>query len=165
MYGWDARVPTSLDFYVPPPRFPVIQADYAKEMFKDVKQARQLAQKVIKQAQMGQKYQYDKTSKKISIKEGDIVMLKVELRFKLDQSYKGPYRVKEVTPTNVFIQQINDPNGEVLDVSIQRVSKCSSNLEAATPWLGHGVDVNSKELRLVVHQVQADPKFKRAEEG
>jgi len=92
-----------------------------------------LAQKVIKQAQKGQKYQYDKTAKETNIQEGNIVMLKVEPRFKLDRLYKGPYRVKEVTPTNVFIQQINDPNGEVLDISIQRLSKCSSNLEAATP--------------------------------
>ena len=64
-------------------------------------------------------------------------MLKVEPRFKLDRPYKGPYRVKKVTPTNVFIQQINDPSSEVLDVSIQRVSKCSTNLETAAPWLGH----------------------------
>ena len=102
-----------------------------------MKQARQLAQKTIRQAQKGQKYRYDKTAKEKRIEEGDIVMLKVEPRFKLDHPYKGPYRVKEVTPTNVFIQQINDPGSEVLDVSIQRVSKCSTNLETAAPWLGH----------------------------
>ena len=64
-------------------------------------------------------------------------MLKVEPRFKLDRSYRGPYRVQRVTPTNVFIRPINDPNGEVLDVSIQRVSKCSEMLSSAIPWMGH----------------------------
>jgi len=137
VYGRDARVPTSLDFYLPPPCFPVIETDYARELFKEVKQARQLAQRTIKQAQKKQKWQYDKMAKETRIEEGDIVMLKVEPRFKLDRPYKGPYRVKEVTPTNVFIQQINNPIGEVLDVSIQRVSKCSKNLETAIPWLGH----------------------------
>ena len=39
-------------------------------------------------------------------------MLKVEPRFKLDRSYRGPYRVQGVTPTNVFIRPVNDPNGE-----------------------------------------------------
>jgi len=91
VYGRDARVPTSLDFYVPPPHFPVIETDYARELFKEVKQARQLAQKVIKQAQ---KDQYDKTAKETNIQEGDIVMLKVEPRFKLDRPYKGPYTVR-----------------------------------------------------------------------
>ena len=43
-----------------------------------------------------------------------------------------------VTPINVFIRPINDPTGEVLDVSIQRVSKCSEELSLATPWMGHG---------------------------
>ena len=43
-----------------------------------------------------------------------------------------------VTPTNVFIRPINDPTGEVLDMSIQRVSKCSKELSLATPWMGHG---------------------------
>jgi len=120
----------SLDFYVPPPQFLVTETDYARELFKKVKQARQLAQKVIKQAQKGQKYQYDKNAKETNIQEGDIVMLKVEPRFKLDRPYKGPYRVKEVTPTNVFIQQINDLMVKCWISAIQRVSKCSSNLEA-----------------------------------
>jgi len=66
-------------FYVLPPHFLVVQIDYdARELFKDVKQARQLTQIGIKQAQKGKKYQYDKTAKETSIKEGDIVMLKVE---------------------------------------------------------------------------------------
>ena len=96
-----------------------------------------------------------------------MIMLKVEPRFKFDQPYKGPYRikeitpanvfipykVKEVTPTNVFIQQINDPSSDVLDVSIQRVSRCSNNLETATHWLGNsGIDISSKSHRFVAKQ-------------
>ena len=65
-------------------------------------------------------------------------MLRVEPKFKLDRAYRGPYRVTGVTPTNVLIRPVNDPNGEVLDVSIQRVSKCREQLSSSTPWMGHG---------------------------
>lgn len=56
-------------------------------------------------------------------------------------SYGGPYRyrVTWLTPANVFIRMTNDPNGEVLDVSIQWVPKCSEKLfSSATSWIGHG---------------------------
>ena len=83
-----------------------------------------MAKQSIGKAHKAQKQQYDKHSTIPAITEGDIVMLRVEPRFKLDRTFRGPYRVTGVTPTNVLIRPINDPNGEVLDVSIQRVSKC-----------------------------------------
>ena len=65
-------------------------------------------------------------------------MLKVESRFKLHRVYRGPYRVTEVTSTNVVIQPIHKPQTEPWNVSLQRVSKCSENLASSTPWLGYG---------------------------
>ena len=137
IYGRDPRVPTSLDFYQPVSSLPVLETDYARELFAETKRARQLAKQNIERAQTAQKKQYDKHSRCSTLSEGDLVMLKVEPRFKLDRSYRGPYRVQGVTPTNVFIRPVNDPNGEVLDVSIQRVSKCSEMLSSAVPWMGH----------------------------
>ena len=137
VYGRDARVPTSLDFYQPVSSLPVLETDYARELFAETKRARQLAKQTIERAQTAQKKQYDKHSRCSTLSEGDLVMLKVEPRFKLDRSYRGPYRVQGVTPTNVFIRPVNDPNGEVLDVSIQRVSKCSEMLSSSVPWMGH----------------------------
>ena len=37
-------------------------------------------------------------------------MLKVDAKFKLDRSYRGPYRVHNVTSTCACIQLINSPD-------------------------------------------------------
>ena len=137
VYGRDARVPTSLDFYQPVSSLPVLETDYARELFAETKQARQLAKQNIERAQTAQKKQYDKHSQYSTLSQGDLVMLKAKPRFKLDRSYRGLYRVQGVTPTNVFIRPDNDPNGEVLNVSIQQVSECSEMLSSAVPWMGH----------------------------
>ena len=65
-------------------------------------------------------------------------MLKVEPHFKLDGTFRGPYCVESVTSTNVVIRPVNDPTAEPWNVSIQRVSRCSEALSAASPWYGHG---------------------------
>jgi len=45
--------------------------------------------------------------------------------------------VESVTPTNVVIRPVNDPTAEPWNVSIQRVSKCSSAMSSSSPWFGH----------------------------
>ena len=62
VYGRDARILTSLDFYQPVSSLPVLETDYAKELFAETKQARQLAKQNIERAQTAQKKQYDKHS-------------------------------------------------------------------------------------------------------
>ena len=136
LYGHDVRVPTSLDFYHPALPLPALETDYARELFKELKQARQLAQKTIEKSQRQQKIQYDKGARDPQVQEGDLVMLKVKPRFRLDRSYKGPYRVVSVTATNVFIHPLNDPEDQIT-VSLQRVSKCDNNLANVMPWMGH----------------------------
>ena len=66
-------------------------------------------------------------------------MLKVDAKFKLDRSYRGPYRVHNVTSTCACIQPINSPDKEKIFVSLQQLSRCDSvGLASAKPWLGHG---------------------------
>ena len=77
-------------------------------------------------------------------------MLKVEPRFKLEQTYKGPYRVMEVTSTNAVIR-LHDPLAEPWNVSLQRLSKCSSKLAAKTPWFGH---VKSRKQRKIRRKIK-----------
>ena len=137
VYGRDARVPTNLDFYQPVQKMPVVESEFARELFEDLKYARKLAQQNIKKAQKQQKDSYDRATKEPTIKVNDLVMLKVEPRFKLDRTYRGPYRVLEVTATNVVIRPIHDPQAESWNVSLQRISKCSGELSSSTPWLGH----------------------------
>lgn len=63
-------------------------------------------------------------------------MLKIELRFRLDSGFKGPFCIQSLTTTNAAIKPMNDCNGEVINVSRQRLSKCSSLMEVWNPWLG-----------------------------
>ena len=146
LYGRDARVPTSLDFYHPTLPMPALETDYAKELFRELKQARQLAQKTIEKSQRQQKIQYDKGARDPQVQEGDLVMLKVEPRFRLDRSYKGPYRVVSVTATNVFIHPLNDPEDQIT-VSLQRVSKCDNSLANVMPWMGHSKSRRRRQIK------------------
>ena len=64
--------------------------------------ARQLAKQNIGKAKVAQKTIYDKEAcNTIRIKEDDLVMLKVEQWFKLDNSFRGPYHVYTVTDTYI----------------------------------------------------------------
>ena len=51
VYGRDPRVPTSLNFYQPVYSTPVLETEFAKELFQDLREARKLAQQNIKKAQ------------------------------------------------------------------------------------------------------------------
>ena len=147
VYGRDPRVPTSLNFYQPVYSTPVLETEFAKELFQDLREARKLAQRNIKKAQHQQKQNYDKSAVEPTIKVDDLVMLKVEPRFKLDQTYKGPYRVMEVTSTNAVIRPVHDPLAEPWNVSLQRLSKCSVELAAGTPWFGHGKSRKRRKIK------------------
>ena len=137
LYGRDARIPTALNFFVPAINCPTVETEYARELFKELKRARQVARKSIQSAQGIQKRQYDKRAHESKICAGDLVMLKVEPRFKLDRNYKGPYRVQEVTATNATIQLMNEPDSEPL-VSLQRLSPCHGSFSPdVQPWKGH----------------------------
>ena len=151
VYGRDPRVPTSLNFYQPVYSTPALETAFAKELFQDLREARKLAQQNIKKAQHQQKQNYDKAAVEPTIKVDNLVILKVEPRFKLDRAYKGPYRVMEVTSTNAVIRPVHDPLAEPWNVSLQRLSKCSSELAAGTPWFGHG---KSKKLRKIKKKME-----------
>ena len=148
LYGRDARLPTALNFFVPAVNCPTIETEYARELFRELKKARQLARKSIQTAQGNQKKQYDRRARNSNIHAGDLVMLKVEPRFKLDRGYKGPYRVDEVTPTNAAIQMMNDPTAEPLIVSLQRLSLCNGSFSHDTqPWRGHYKPWRRRQIR------------------
>jgi len=96
-----------------------------------------LARQHIQSAQRSQKKFYDKSSKEIELKVGDRVMLKVEPQFKLDRTFKGPFVIKSLSPTNAMIQVQGDSSAHVLNVSRQRLSLCGPAMAGVTPWIGH----------------------------
>lgn len=76
-----ARPLIRIDFYQPAKSLPVEESHYAKELVKELKHARQLAQKCIVKAQHSQKCYYDNRSKRSPIMSADLVMMKVEPKF------------------------------------------------------------------------------------
>ena len=114
-----------------------MESEFAKELVKELKQARSMAQKNIQGKQAEQKKYYDQRTKTNELKEGDLVMLKTQPRFRLDRSFKGPFIVKTVTPTNAVIQLKGDDSAELINVSRQRLSKCNVGMEYSSPWVGH----------------------------
>jgi len=96
-------VPSSLDFYVPTPKAVTLESEYGKEPFKGLKQVRALAKQSIAKAQNVQKQQYYKRVKESKISIGELVMLKVDPKFKLDRYFRGPYRVHNVTAMCAYV--------------------------------------------------------------
>ena len=119
LYGRDARIPSVLDFYSQRLKLLTLESEYGRELFCELKKIRELAKLKISRAQYSQKSQYDKGSKESKIREGDLVTLKVDPMFKLDRTFRGPYRVHGVTSTSARIQPINNPNADVICVSLQ----------------------------------------------
>ena len=150
MYDRDCRIPTGLDIYVPRTSCPTVETDYGRELFKELGQARQVARQNIMRAQSSQKSQYDKTATSdLKIQDGDLVMLKVELRFKLDRPFRGYYRVHRVTSTCAHIRLINQPDAELITVLLQRLSHCKSqDISAVKPWVGHGRTRKRRQIRM-----------------
>ena len=59
LYGRNPQLPTSLDFNlhpVPVVKYPAVETEFAKELAKELKQARKLAQRTIQSKQREQKY-------------------------------------------------------------------------------------------------------------
>ena len=89
-------------------------------------------------AQAAQKTRYDKAAcGNIKVKEGDLVMLKVQPQFKLDHSFRGPYWVYTVTDTCAHIRPIDKPNDDLISFTpeiismSQRRNKCSYSMDGS----------------------------------
>ena len=80
----------------------------------------------------------------MELQVGDLVMLKVEPRFRLDRVYKGPFQIKSLTSTNAVIVLKSDDNAEEMNVSRQQLSKCRREMAEATPWVGHSGRLNKR---------------------
>ena len=136
VYGRTPCLPTVLDFMNPMPSFPVMETEYGAALEKELKEVRSLAQKNLQAAQRRQKSHYDRSAKHVKLKVGDLVMLSVEPKFKLDHRFKGPFVIESLTATNAIIRVKGDSHSEPWNVSRQRLSKCSESLTVHEPWLG-----------------------------
>ena len=117
VYGRDANLPSSLSFAAPQVRYPALETEFARELVKELKHARELARKSIQNAQRSQKQCYDRRAKDVKLHIGDLVMLRVEPKFRLDRNHRGPYKIKSLTSTNAAITLKDDDSGEEINVS------------------------------------------------
>ena len=97
---------------------PVQESHHAKELFKELKHAKQHKSALWRPSRVGSVTM----TRGAPIKRADLVMMKVELKFWFNYSYLGPYRMLDDTPANAIIQKVNDSNSEKLNVSLQWLS-------------------------------------------
>ena len=91
---------------MPKPPAVTVESEYGRELFQELKRARELARQSIKNSQGSQKRQYDKHAKESGIKVGDLVMLKVDPKFNvLSVGHTG--FIKSLQHVLVFSQSIN----------------------------------------------------------
>ena len=146
VYGRTPCLPTTLDFMNPLPKFPVMETEYGAALEKELKEVRLLAKKNLQVTQRKQKIQYDRGVKLVKLKVGDLVMLSVQPKYKLDQRFKGPFVIESLTETNAVVRVKGDKSSEPWNVSRQRLSKCSELLAEAEPWLGQSGKLRKRHV-------------------
>ena len=67
-----------------------------------MKQTRNIAKGIYRKVKLS-KRDNDSKARDRELKEEDLIMLKVQPRFRLDCFFKGPSRIKSLTATNVVI--------------------------------------------------------------
>ena len=110
-----------------------------KALFKELKVIHDIARENIQHAPSSQKRQYGKAYCPVSIEVGDTVVVKTQPKFKLDRNFHGPFRVYEVTGSNVKVKSVTNPDVESRTISIQHVSKYKGSFPINQSWLGHNI--------------------------
>ena len=141
MHGRDARVPTeTVIIHVRSP-YAVDVSDYKDALLFELSTAWKLAKENIEKAQKSQNGQYDRSTRRDSVKVGDRVMVLMpsEIQgkdWKLTRPFHGPYRVLTVTPTNVEVRLVDNPSDKPIFVNLNRVKPCYPEQGNET-WTGH----------------------------
>ena len=103
VYGQDAKLPSALSFCQPVVKYPVVASDFAKELVEELREARAIVRKSVRKGQAEQKRNYNHKARDSELQVGDLVIMKVQPCFRLERSYKGPFKNKSLTATNAMI--------------------------------------------------------------
>ena len=127
LYGRDPVLPVDLAF-VPPSKYMVDLDEYPLDLRHHLHQAWTRAQFNIKNSQQQQKQFYDKhyNVQPVDYKVGQQVRIyypttKPGQTHKLDQLWKGPYRIEEVKPPNVVVKSCTEPRKTPIRVHVNRI--------------------------------------------
>ena len=140
LYGRDPRLPTGTLLEQSRTTYLVDLDDYRTELVINLKKARELALKSIKEAQEKQRSQYDKQSSIQVYNIGDRVMVFMPSDVtgkdrKLARPYHGPFRIIDLTRTNAEVQLIGRPQDQTIFVAIDRLRRCYPELSDKS-WTG-----------------------------
>ncbi len=129
LFGRDARLPTETALTQPRTPYQVDLKDYRTEVVSGLSEAWELARKKVKKAQQHQKNQYDKTTTAPQYKVGDRIFVyqpQEETRKdrKLVPPSYGPYRIIDVTSTDVCVHPVDHPNEQPIFVHMDRIFPC-----------------------------------------
>ncbi len=138
--GRDTRIPSAT--VLTPQRNPhsIGIDDYKSELVAHLSEAWQGARENIKDAQVKQKRQYDRRTRKADVKPGARVMVYMPAavqgkKRKVARPYYGPYRVLSVTPTNAEVREVDEPTANPIFVALGRLCLCYPEQENTT-WMG-----------------------------
>ena len=112
MFGRKVNFPESLgDDYIKP----VYNFDnYAKIIENRFQLIHKIAKELLEESKFKSKMQYDKYVKPLDFKINDLVLLKKEIRNKLDPPFEGPFLVTEITGLNVSIKDISTSKEQIV---------------------------------------------------
>ena len=122
-YGRDPRLPLGEILSQPSTPYMVDIDDYRTELVSGLSDAWKLAGEQVKLAQQRQKFQYEKKSEELNLKQGDRVMVYMPAEKqckarKIARPYFGPYRVLSVTPSDVKVRLVDKPKDPSIFVSL-----------------------------------------------
>ena len=95
--------------------------NYALEVKQQLQIAHKIARELLNRSKETNKMIYDQKSKTYCFKKGDLVLIRIENRNKLEPIYKGPFIIKEIIGVNAKILDKN--NNEELLVHKNRLTK------------------------------------------
>lgn len=78
MYGWDCHLPIELVFYLPTVRDWIVESDYTKELFAELKVKQQLAKQILVTFKCSEVDVWQGGVCQIKVIEWDLVMFKVK---------------------------------------------------------------------------------------
>ena len=139
LYGRDPRLPTDAALCAPINRRYVEIDDYKSELVAGLSEAWELARTHVQQAQRRQKKSYDRRSRDPLYQVGDRVFLymlaaKTGTAHKLARPFHGPYRVLEVTHSDVRVVPVDRPQDTLIFVAMARVRHCPPEIPEGEAW-------------------------------
>ena len=167
VYGCDPRLPVPDALCAKKSRMTVDLKEYGIELHQKMSAAWELARQSVKRAQRRQKDYYDRWATALPFRVGERAFLykpmeKTGEARKLARPFHGPYRIQEMGTNTATIVCINQPEGEPLLVSLERLRRCPKELGNECWPAGRGkrrrkVDTATKKTMLLPQYQQEEP--------